>query len=104
MHDADATADWTAAQMQYMLRAAQQSARAQSLYYAVLQRVALGTLTPAAIRDTLASFSADYGPSYATQVSQLAMHFLAGLLQAAGNTSDPPPSYDAANPTAWFVR
>jgi hypothetical protein len=90
--------------MQYMLRAAQQSARAQGFYYAVLQRVALGTLTPAAIRDTLASFSADYGPSYATEVGQLAMQFLGGLLQAIGNAHDPPPPYDAANPAAWFVR
>jgi hypothetical protein len=90
--------------MQFMLRAAQQSVRAQDLYYAVLQRVALGTLTPTAIRDTLASFSADYGPSYAAQVGQLGMQFLGGLLQATGNASDPPPPYDAANPTAWFVR
>jgi hypothetical protein len=104
MRDADATADWTAAQMQYMLRAAQQSARAQDLSYAVLQRVALGTLTPGAIRDALASFSADYGPSYAAQVGQLAMQFVGGLLQVTGNAYDPPPPYDAANATAWFVR
>jgi len=90
--------------MQYMLRAAQQSARAQDLYYAVLQRVALGTLTPTAIRDALASFSADYGPSYAAQVGQLAMQFVGGLLQVTGNAYDPPPPYDAANATAWFVR
>ncbi|MGH9143333.1 MAG: hypothetical protein ACRD2I_19535 [Vicinamibacterales bacterium] len=90
--------------MQYMLRAAQQSARAQDLYYAVLHRVALGTLTPTAIRDTLASFSADYGPTYAAQVGQLAMQFLGGLLQAIGNADDPAPPYDAVNPTTWFVR
>jgi hypothetical protein len=104
VRDAEATADWTAAQMQYMLRAAQQSARAQDLYYAVLQRVALGTLTPTDIRDRLASFSADYGPSYAAQVGQLAMQFASGLLQLTGNAYQPPPPYDAANPTAWFVR
>jgi hypothetical protein len=90
--------------MQYMLRAAQQSSRAQDLYYAVLQRVALGSLTPTAIRETLASFSADYGPSYAEQVGQLAMRFVGGLLQVTGNACDPPPPYDAANATAWFVR
>ena len=53
MRDAEATADWTAAQMQYMLRAAQQSARAQDLYYTRAAARALGTLTPTAIRDTL---------------------------------------------------
>ena len=61
-----ASGEWSAAQTDYILRAAKQSARALDLYYNVLQRVALGTLTPAAIRDTLTRFSESYGPAYAT--------------------------------------
>src|SRR5690348_5057556 len=104
MRDADASADWTAAEMQYMVRAAQDAVHAQGLYYAVLQRVAFGTLTTAAIRDTLASFSTDHGPAYAREVGQLSMQFLGGLLQATAHADDPPPPYDPANHTAWFVR
>jgi hypothetical protein len=104
MPDADVSSEWSAAQARYMLRAAQQSARALDLYYSVLHRVALGTLTPAAIRDALASVAETHGPSYAAKLGAVSARFFSALLQLTTGAADAPPPFDPANPALWFAQ
>ena len=101
MRQADASAEWAAAQMHYLLHVAQHSARAQALFYNVLHKIANGVLTPEGIHQTASALSSAAGQPYAAALAQLGTQFLGRLLQVTGQASEPPP-FDAANPLAWF--
>src|SRR3954471_15129939 len=101
MQDAFVPPDWTAAQMQFMLRAAQRSMRAQDLSYAVLRKVAAGALSPADIHAAIGAITADHG--YTAQLTALGMRFFCEVLQVLGDAPDAPPRFNAGDPSAWFV-
>ncbi|HZM97343.1 MAG TPA: hypothetical protein VFB92_28180 [Vicinamibacterales bacterium] len=104
MIDSSGSAEWSASYAQYYLRAAQQSARTQGLYYLVLQRVSRGELSPTTMRDALSAFSEQRGRSYGDRLNELSARFLAGLVQIATGATQPPPAYDALDPYSWFRR
>jgi hypothetical protein len=103
MQDAFVSPDWTAVQMQFILRAAQRSMRAQDLSYAVLRKVAAGALSPADIHAALTGIATAHSASYNAQLSQLGMRFFSEVLQILGDASDAPPHLNAGDPAAWFV-
>jgi hypothetical protein len=96
--------DWSAAYAHYLLRASQQTARTQSLYYLVLQRVSRGELSPATLRDALTAFAEQRGRDYGTRVADASARFFSGLVQIAVGTSTPPPPYDPSDPYGWYQR
>jgi hypothetical protein len=100
----DASGEWTAATSQYLLDAAQHASRTLDLSYTVLQRVAVGALTPAAIRETLPRFAETHGPRYAAELAQVSADFFGALLQVVAGATEPPPAFDASRPMDWFVR
>jgi hypothetical protein len=104
MNEPSGSTDWSAAYAHYLLRAAQQTARTQSLYYLVLQRVSRGELSPAALRDALATFAERRGADYGSRVADASARFFSGLVQIAAGASTPPPPYDAADPYGWYQR
>jgi hypothetical protein len=104
MSGADVSGEWTAATSQYLLDAARHGSHTLDLSYAVLQRVALGTLTPAAIRETLPRFAETHGPRYASELAQANADFFGTLLQIVTGATEPAPAFDASRPMDWFVR
>jgi hypothetical protein len=74
------------------------------LSYAVLQRAAFGTLTPATINETLAWFAKTHGPRYAAELAQVSADFFGALLQVVTDADEPPQGFDASRPMDWFVR
>ena len=97
--------DWSAAYAHYLLRAAQQTARTQSLYYLVLQRVSRGELSPATLRDALTAFGERRGGDYGTRIADASARFLSGLMQIAVGVRTPAaPPYDSADPYGWYQR
>jgi hypothetical protein len=79
MIDPSGPAEWSALYAQYLLRAAQQTARTHGLYYLVLQRVSRGELSPVTLRDALAAFGEQRGREYSERLTQLSGQFFAGL-------------------------
>ena len=105
MIEPSGSTDWSAAYAHYLLRAAQQTARTQSLYYLVLQRVSRGELSPATLRDALTAFAERRGGDYGTRVADASARFFSGLVQiAVGARTPPPPPYDPADPYGWYQR
>jgi len=105
MIEPSGSTDWSAAYAHYLLRAAQQTARTQSLSYLVLQRVSRGELSPATLRDALTAFAERRGGDYGTRVANASARFFSGLVQiAVGARTPPPPPYDPADPYGWYQR
>ena len=104
MIEPSGSTDWSAAYAHYLLRAAQQTARTQSLYYLVLQRVSRGELSPATLRDALTTFAERRGGDYGIRVADASARFFSGLVQIAAGASTPPPPYDPADPYGWYQR
>jgi hypothetical protein len=103
MRQADASAEWATAQMQYLLHVAQHSARAQALFYNVLHKIGNGVLTPEAIHRTSSDLSSAAGPSHAAELARLGARFIGRLLLLTGQESEPP-RFDSTNPVAWLVQ
>src|SRR5688572_32894748 len=101
MVDTSGPAEWSASYAQYLLRAAQQSARTLDLHYLVLRRVASGDLTPLAVNGVLTDFVERRGRDYADRVAGLGSRLMEGLVQAAAGASEPPPRYTPEDPAAW---
>ena len=104
MNEPRGSTDWSAAYAHYLLRAAQQTARTQSLYYLVLQRVSRGELSPATLRDAMTTFAERRGGDYGIRVADASARFFSGLVQLAAGASTPPPPYDPADPYGWYQR
>ena len=105
MIEPSGSTDWSAAYAHYILRAAQQTARSQSLSYLVLQRVSRGELSPATLRDALTAFAERRGGDYGTRVADASARFFSGLVQIAVGAQTPPaPTYDPADPYGWYRR
>ena len=105
MIEPSGSTDWSAAYAHYLLRAAQQTARTQSLSHLVLQRVSRGELSPATLRDALTAFAERRGGDYGTRVANASARFFSGLVQiAVGARTPPPPPYDPADPYGWYQR
>jgi hypothetical protein len=81
MIDPSGPAEWSASYAQYLLRAAQQTARTHGLYYLVLQRVSRGELSPVMLREALTTFSEQRGREYSDRLTQLSGQFFAGLAE-----------------------
>jgi hypothetical protein len=104
MNEPSGSSDWSAAYAHYLLRAAQQTARTQSLYYLVLQRVSRGELSRATLRDALTTFAERRGQDYGSRVADASARFFSGLVQIAAGATTPPPPYDAVDPYGWYQR
>jgi len=90
---ANTSTEWPAWDAQSLTRIASQFARTLDLSHQVLQRVARGELTPAAIDDALRELARARGEEYTDRLSQLAERFTSGLVEVmtAGGVDRPSP-------------
>jgi hypothetical protein len=99
---AGATAEWSDASTDFMLRTAGQSARTLQLSDQLLGCVARGQLAPVALRDSMSRFLQEHGAASTAKTAELSAQFFAGLLQSPG--AEAPPEFDPADAAGWFRR
>jgi hypothetical protein len=85
--DAEAIAAWAARYREYLERSMARAGRAHDLNREVIKRVAAGQLAPWTIESHLGTFAAARGASYAQQIANITMAFLAGLIQTGSTYS-----------------
>jgi hypothetical protein len=104
MNGADVSQDWTAAAAHYLVNASLYSARSLDLSYAVLRRVADGTLTPTAIRDTVTRASDERRKQYAADVGQITCELFGALVQVITGAVASPPAVPVDDMATWLAR
>ena len=103
MTRADMSEDWTVAAAQYLLNASQRSAQSLDLSYAVLRRLADGTLSPAAVRDTMARAAAEH-QQYSADVMRISTEFFGALIQIVTGAAASPPAVHSGHAADWIAQ
>lgn len=103
MTRADMSEDWTVAVAHYLLNASQHSAQSLDLSYAVLRRVADGTLSPAAVRDTMTRADAEH-QQYSADVARISSEFFGALIQIVTGAAASPPAADSSEAAEWIAK
>lgn len=104
MTRADMSEDWTVAVAHYLLNASQHSAQSLDLSYAVLRRVADGTLSPAAVRDTMTRAEDAERQQYSAEVMRISSEFFGALIQNVTGAATSPPAVDSSHAAAWIAQ
>lgn len=86
---ANASTEWSAWDARSLTRLASQFARTLDLSHQVLDRVARGELTPAAIDDALRELARARGEQYTGRLTELAERFTSGLVEVMSGGSSP---------------
>jgi hypothetical protein len=103
MTRADMSEDWTVAVAHYLLNASQHSAQSLDLSYAVLRRVASGTLSPAAVRDTMTRADAEH-QQYSADMARISSEFFGALIQIVTGAAASPPAADSRHAADWIAQ